>query len=100
MPLLQQIERTFGDHLIPDDDPGTLYDNSQLSRTLLRALDWAEQSFRSAWTFAKGQLECLPRRLRPPPYQPTEALDPARARLYGRACLNLVLGARCGFMGC
>lgn len=41
--LAQQVERTFGDHLNPDDDPDTLYDNFQLSRTLLDAVAWFEQ---------------------------------------------------------
>jgi glycerol-3-phosphate O-acyltransferase/dihydroxyacetone phosphate acyltransferase len=42
--LAQQIERTFGDHLNPDDDPDTLYDNFQLSRSLLDAVAWFEQN--------------------------------------------------------
>jgi glycerol-3-phosphate O-acyltransferase/dihydroxyacetone phosphate acyltransferase len=41
--LAQQVEQTFGDHLNPDDDPDTLYDNFQLSRTLLDAVAWFEQ---------------------------------------------------------
>ncbi len=41
--LAQQVERTFGDHLNPDDDPATLFDNFQLSRTLLDAVAWFEQ---------------------------------------------------------
>ncbi|AMR27952.1 hypothetical protein A0257_13200 [Hymenobacter psoromatis] len=41
--LAQQVERTFGNHLNPDDDPTTLYDNFQLSRTLLDAVAWFEQ---------------------------------------------------------
>jgi glycerol-3-phosphate O-acyltransferase/dihydroxyacetone phosphate acyltransferase len=41
--LAQQVERTFGDHLNPDDDPTTLYDNFELSRTLLDAVAWFEQ---------------------------------------------------------
>ena len=41
--LAQQVERTFGNHLNPDDDPSTLYDNFQLSRTLLDAVAWFEQ---------------------------------------------------------
>jgi glycerol-3-phosphate O-acyltransferase/dihydroxyacetone phosphate acyltransferase len=41
--LAQQVERTFGDHLNPYDDPTTLYDNFQLSRTLLDAVAWFEQ---------------------------------------------------------
>ncbi|MGI4869772.1 MAG: lysophospholipid acyltransferase family protein [Janthinobacterium lividum] len=41
--LAQQIERTFGDHLNPDDDPTTLYDNFTLSRTVLDAVAWFEQ---------------------------------------------------------
>ncbi|MDO7849147.1 lysophospholipid acyltransferase family protein [Hymenobacter sp. M29] len=41
--FVQQVERTFGNHLNPDDDPNTLYDNFQLSQTLLQALAWFEQ---------------------------------------------------------
>ena len=41
--LAQQVERTFGSHLNPDDDPTTLYDNFELSRTLLDAVAWFEQ---------------------------------------------------------
>jgi glycerol-3-phosphate O-acyltransferase/dihydroxyacetone phosphate acyltransferase len=41
--FVQHIERTFGDHLNPDDDPDTLYDNFQLSQTLLQAVAWFEQ---------------------------------------------------------
>ena len=41
--LAQQVEYTFGNHLNPDDDPTTLYDNFQLSRTLLDAVAWFEQ---------------------------------------------------------
>ena len=41
--LVQQLERTFGDHLNPDDDPNTLYDNFQFSRTLHQALAWFDQ---------------------------------------------------------
>ena len=55
--LVQQIERTFGDHLNPEDDPDTLYDNFQLSRTLLLALSWAEQTFPERLTVARAQLQ-------------------------------------------
>lgn len=55
--FVQQIERTFGDHLNPDDDPNTLYDNFQLSRTLLQALTWAEQEFPERLTAARTQLD-------------------------------------------
>ena len=41
--LALRVERTFGDHLNPDDDPDTLYDNFQLSRTLLDAVAWFEE---------------------------------------------------------
>ena len=41
--FVQQIERTFADHLNPEDDPETLYDDFQLSQTLLQALAWFEQ---------------------------------------------------------
>jgi glycerol-3-phosphate O-acyltransferase/dihydroxyacetone phosphate acyltransferase len=40
--LVQQLERTFTGHLI-DDDPSTLYDNFQLSRTLLQAVAYFEK---------------------------------------------------------
>lgn len=53
--FVQQIERTFGDHLNPDDDPDTLYENFQLSRTLLQALPWAEQHFPERLTAARTQ---------------------------------------------
>ncbi|MFD2785707.1 lysophospholipid acyltransferase family protein [Hymenobacter rubripertinctus] len=39
--LVTQVERTFGQHLIQDDEE-TLYDNFQLSRTLLRAVRYFE----------------------------------------------------------
>lgn len=41
--LAQQVERTFGSHLNPDDDPNTLFDNFQLARTLLDAVVWLER---------------------------------------------------------
>ncbi|WP_426489724.1 lysophospholipid acyltransferase family protein [Hymenobacter sp. 102] len=40
--LVTQVERTFGQHLIQDDEE-TLYDNFQLSRTLLKAVRYFEQ---------------------------------------------------------
>ncbi|MCB2406421.1 lysophospholipid acyltransferase family protein [Hymenobacter lucidus] len=40
--LVLQIERTFGEHLIPDDEE-TLYDNFQLSRALLEAVPYFEK---------------------------------------------------------
>ncbi|MBC6699998.1 lysophospholipid acyltransferase family protein [Hymenobacter puniceus] len=40
--LVQQLERTFTGHLI-QDDPRTLYDNFQLSRTLLQAVAYFER---------------------------------------------------------
>ncbi|MGI4833815.1 MAG: lysophospholipid acyltransferase family protein [Janthinobacterium lividum] len=41
--LALRVERTFGNHLNPDDDPTTLWDNFQLSRTLLDAVAWFEE---------------------------------------------------------
>ncbi len=41
--LVLQIERTFGSHLNPDDDPDTLYDNFRLSQQLLLALSWFQE---------------------------------------------------------
>ncbi|GAA3938382.1 lysophospholipid acyltransferase family protein [Hymenobacter algoricola] len=40
--LVLQIERTFGEHLVPDDEE-TLYDNFLLSRTLLDAVPYFEK---------------------------------------------------------
>ncbi|OWP64289.1 glycerol acyltransferase [Hymenobacter amundsenii] len=40
--LITQVERTFGQHLIQDDEE-TLYDNFLLSRTLLKAVRYFEQ---------------------------------------------------------
>lgn len=40
--LVQQVERTFGEHLAPDDEE-TLYDNFQLSRTLSEAIAYFEK---------------------------------------------------------
>ncbi|MET4107854.1 lysophospholipid acyltransferase family protein [Hymenobacter sp. UYP22] len=40
--LVTQVERTFGQHLIQDDEE-TLYDNFQLSRVLLKAVRYFEQ---------------------------------------------------------
>ncbi len=40
--LVTQVERTFGQHLIQDDEE-TLYDNFQLSRTLLKAVRFFEE---------------------------------------------------------
>ncbi|MBX0291796.1 lysophospholipid acyltransferase family protein [Hymenobacter sp. HSC-4F20] len=40
--LVTQVERTFGQHLIQDDEE-TLYDNFQLSRTLLKAVRYFEE---------------------------------------------------------
>jgi 1-acyl-sn-glycerol-3-phosphate acyltransferase len=40
--LVQQVERTFGEHLAPDDEE-TLYDNFQLSRTLSEAIIYFEK---------------------------------------------------------
>ena len=89
--LAQQIERTFGDHLNPDDDPGTLYDNFQLSRALLQALPWAEQHFPERLTAARAQFAAYLADLHR--YGLTdEALDSQRrGSIVG--LLNLVLGA-------
>ena len=88
--FVQQIEHTFGDHLNPDDDPDTLYDNFQLSRTLFQALPWAEQAFPerladSRARFAAYLTELNRHRLS------DEALDGQR-RGSVAGLLNLVLG--------
>ncbi|AWM34102.1 lysophospholipid acyltransferase family protein [Hymenobacter nivis] len=54
--LGHQIERTFGDHLNPDDDPDTLYDNFQLGRTLLQAVAYFEQHDPARLAAVRSQL--------------------------------------------
>ena len=89
--FVQQIERTFGDHLNPDDNPDTLYDNFQLSRTLLQALPWAEQQFPERLAEARGRFENYLAELHRHGLN-DEALDSQR-RGSVAGLLNLVLGA-------
>ncbi|GAB2857949.1 hypothetical protein GCM10027044_17430 [Hymenobacter ruber] len=89
--FVQQIERIFGSHLNPDDDPDTLYDNFQLSRTLLQALPWAEQHFPERLTAARTQFETYLADLRRHGLT-DEALDSQR-RGSVVGLLNLVFGA-------
>ncbi|WP_216690393.1 lysophospholipid acyltransferase family protein [Hymenobacter siberiensis] len=89
--FVQQIERTFGDHLNPDDDPDTLYDNFLLSRTLLQALPWAEQHFPERLTAARAQFAAYLADLRRHNLS-DEALDSQR-RGSVAGLLNLVFGA-------
>ncbi|WP_375435214.1 lysophospholipid acyltransferase family protein [uncultured Hymenobacter sp.] len=53
--LVQQLERTFTGHLI-EDDPRTLYDNFQLSRTLLQAVTYFDQHDPGRLTEARAHL--------------------------------------------
>ncbi|MET4074399.1 lysophospholipid acyltransferase family protein [Hymenobacter sp. UYCo722] len=89
--FVQQIERTFGDHLNPDDDPDTLYDNFQLSRTLLQALSWAEQQFPERLAEARGRFESYLTELRRHGLNDEALDDQRRGSIAG--LLNLVLGA-------
>ena len=88
--FVQQIERTFGDHLNPNDNPDTLYDNFQLSRTLLQALAWAEQAFPERLSAARAQLQAYLADLHRYGLS-DEALDDQR-RGSVAGLLNLVLG--------
>ena len=89
--FVQQIERTFGDRLNPDDDPDTLYDNFQLSRTLLQALAWFEQWAPARLLALRGQLQAYLGSLHEHGLS-DDALDgQRRGTLAGP--LNLVLGA-------
>ncbi|WP_310394809.1 lysophospholipid acyltransferase family protein [Hymenobacter sp.] len=89
--LVQQVERTFGDHLNPDDDPATLYDNFQLSRTLLEALAWAEQHFPERLTAARRQFDAYLANLRRHRLTDAALDDQRRGSVAG--LVNLVLGA-------
>ena len=89
--FVQQIERTFGDHLNPDDDPDTLYDNFLLSRTLLQALPWAEQHFPERLTAARAQFEAYLADLRRHGLSDAALESQRRGSIIG--LLNLVFGA-------
>ena len=89
--FVQQIERTFGDHLNPDDDPDTLYDNFLLSRTLLQALPWAEQQFPARLAEARGRFDSYLAELRRHGLSDTALDSQRRGSIVG--LLNLVLGA-------
>jgi glycerol-3-phosphate O-acyltransferase/dihydroxyacetone phosphate acyltransferase len=89
--FVQQVERTFGNHLNPDDDPETLYDNFQLSQTLLQALAWFEQHAPTRLVAMRIQFQTYLEDLRR--YRVTdEALDGQRRGTFA-GLLNLVLGA-------
>ena len=88
--FVQQIERTFGDHLNPDDDSETLYDNFQLSQTLLQAVVWFEQHAPARLGTMRELFQSYLGSLRK--YRLTdEALDSQR-RGTVTGLLNLVLG--------
>ena len=61
--LVTQVERTFGQHLIQDDEE-TLYDNFQLSRTLLRAVRYFEQHDANRVTQVQQKLHAYHQQLR------------------------------------
>ncbi|SFQ34233.1 lysophospholipid acyltransferase family protein [Hymenobacter arizonensis] len=88
--FVQQIERTFGDHLNPDDDPDTLFDNFQLSQTLLQALAWFEQNAPARLVAMRQQLQAYRTTLRQHGLT-DEALEGQRRGTIA-GLLNLVLG--------
>lgn len=89
--LVQQVERTFGDHLNPDDDPSTLHDNFQLSRTLFQALAWIEQHFPERLAAARVQFDEYQRSLQRHRLSDAALDDQRRGTIGG--LLNLLLGA-------
>jgi 1-acyl-sn-glycerol-3-phosphate acyltransferase len=90
--LAQQVERTFGDHLNPDDDPTTLYDNFELSRTLLDAVAWFEQHDPGRLAALRGALTTYLAELQHHKVD-DEALDQTRRPSTGLAdYLSLILG--------
>ncbi|WP_426058543.1 lysophospholipid acyltransferase family protein [Hymenobacter sp. B1770] len=88
--FVQQIERTFGDHLNPNDDPDTLYDNFQLSQTLLQALAWFEQYAPARLVAMRQQLQAY-RATLSQHHLTDEALEGQRRGAIA-GLLNLVLG--------
>jgi hypothetical protein len=88
--LVQQIERTFGDHLLPDEDPTTLYNNFQLSQTLLQAVAWFEQHEPDRLALARTQFQEYLAQLRQHRISDAALEGQRRGTLAG--LLNLVLG--------
>ena len=89
--FVQQVEHTFGDHLNPDDDPATLYDNFRLSQTLLQALPWTEQHFPGHLAAARAQFTTYLADLHRLGLTDAALDDQRRGSVAG--LLNLVLGA-------
>ena len=88
--LVAQVERTFGDHLNPDDDPNTLYDNFQLSRTLFSGVAWLEEHDPARFTNLRQQLVTYLADLDQHGLDDAALDDERRGSLSG--LLNLVLG--------
>ena len=88
--FVQQIERTFGSHLNPDDDPATLYDNFQLSQTLLQALAWFEHHAPTRLVAARLHLQTYLDSLHQ--HRLTDASLDEQRRGAVAGLLNLVLG--------
>jgi 1-acyl-sn-glycerol-3-phosphate acyltransferase len=89
--FVQQVERTFGDHLLPDEDPDTLYDNFQLSQTLLQALAWFEQHAPTRLVAMQMQFKTYLAALRQ--HRLTDEALEGQRRGTVAGLLNLVLGA-------
>ncbi|MCC3154120.1 lysophospholipid acyltransferase family protein [Hymenobacter sp. BT770] len=89
--FVQQVERTFGDHLNPNDDASTLYDNFQLSQTLLQALAWFEQHAPSRLVSMRLQFQSYLENLRR--YRLTDDALESQQRGTVVGLLNLVFGA-------
>ena len=89
--LVQQVERTFGDHLNPDDDDDTLFDNFQLSQTLLQALAWFEQHAPTRLLAMRQQFQAYLAALRQHRVTDEAVESQRRGSLVG--LLNLILGA-------
>ncbi|MBD2723763.1 lysophospholipid acyltransferase family protein [Hymenobacter armeniacus] len=89
--FVQQVERTFGDHLNPDDNPDTLYDNFQLSQTLLQALACFEQHAPTRLVAMRLQFQTYLSELRR--HRLTDEAVEGQRRGSVAGLLNLVLGA-------
>ena len=89
--FVQQIERTFGDHLNPDDNPDSLVDNFQLSQTLLQALAWFEQHAPERLAVMRAEFEAYLAGLRQHGLTDSALDEQRRGTVAG--LLNLLLGA-------
>ncbi|HEX8428284.1 lysophospholipid acyltransferase family protein [Hymenobacter sp.] len=94
--LVQQLERTFTGQLI-EDDPRTLYDNFQLSRTLLQAVAYFDQHDPGRLTEARAHLKTYLSELKRLGLTDDAMESERKGRTRGERALRAVLKLTLGF---